>query len=217
MRDTPYRETLFLDTDTFICGPVDAIFESLACHDIVAAREFSGASLMAEVDAPDSFPELNLGVLAYRRSSEIEDLIDTAVQWSEDWYARSGSYPTDQPGLRHALFRSPLRLAMLTPEYNCRFAGYGEVSAPVRILHGRIPGQVAERRALEHVSQRINADTGPRVFVAGRLIALDRSMQSRIGTNRDRELLRIYSARKVIAVHLLKGLLRAARRALWRR
>lgn len=216
MRDTPYEETLFLDTDTFICSAIDAIFDALAGHDMVAAREYSGASSDLEVDVPDSVPELNLGVFAYRHGSGFENLVDSALQWAEDCHAKTGTYPYDQPAFRYAHFRSRLRLATLKPEYNCRFATYGEVAAPVRILHGRIPGQVADRRAFEDLGRRINADVGPRVFVAGRLIALDQSMRSWIGTNRARELPRLFGTRRLMAANLLRGLFRRARRGLRR-
>jgi hypothetical protein len=66
----------------------------------------------------------------------------------------------DQQAFRAALYKSKLRLATLTPEYNCRFNAPVCINGRVNILHGRHPN-------LPAVAQEINSQTGRRVFISG--------------------------------------------------
>jgi hypothetical protein len=148
--ESPYRETLYLDSDTYVCDRLDDLFVLLKFFDLAAAH--SPRRAMHEIDGvPDSFPELNSGVILFRRCAAVQALFSA---WA-DAFARNLElmqrdeirwlYPPhkrarilgDQGAFREALYRSEVRLATLPPEYNCRFSAGGFVDGPVRILHGR--------------------------------------------------------------------------------
>jgi hypothetical protein len=146
---SPYERTLFLDSDTYVCGDLAGVFALLDEFDIALAHAPTRA--MYEVEGvPDSFPEFNAGVILYRRSDRViaalRDWADRFARFQEQrdrgeirWLRPEGKRIRmhDQGGLRAALYRSGLRIATLPPEYNCRFTQPGFVDGPVRILHGR--------------------------------------------------------------------------------
>ena len=86
---------------------------------------------------PDSFPELNLGVVLYNKSPSIRTLFDRWLSimnfhectWVQPFH--------DQPAFRLALYETPVNWTVLTPEYNCRFIRPGFLHGEAKILHGR--------------------------------------------------------------------------------
>jgi hypothetical protein len=144
-RETKYRKTIYLDSDTYLLDSVYEIAElldrfDLACaHAPVRIPKWESPSRAAEI--PISFPQLNAGVIAYRKN---ELVLDFFQSWARIYQEQlEGEHPPkhDQPALREALYFSELRVAILPPEYNIRthhpfFTGRG---LPVKILHGRDP------------------------------------------------------------------------------
>ena len=159
------EEVLFLDSDTRICGPIGEIFELLEAFDLAAAHapvrldRRQPPSLADRV--PAAFPELNTGVLAFRRTAAVMRLLERWRRLHLD-VLRSIERATvgDQSTFRVALYQSDLRFAVLPPEYNCRFTFPTYVHGPVRILHGRAPD-------LERIERELNGVSGARVFVPG--------------------------------------------------
>jgi hypothetical protein len=176
-RPTSYVWTLFLDTDTFVGAPLDDCWDLLAHFDLVAASDRGYVDdFPPGTGVPTSFKEPNLGVVFYRRSPLIEHMLDQALAYYDELATpRDGGAPIsqyDQPAIRLALYRSALRLGTLSEEDNCRFANYGKLNGPVRVLHGRLPRAAHTPANLQRVMDRLNATTVPRVFVAGRAWAL---------------------------------------------
>ena len=162
----PRRErVLLLDTDTRVCGPIDDVFalldrfELAAAHAPVRLGRGQPASLTAR--APKAFPELNTGVIAYRKTSAVAQLFERWWALHEEIF-RSGDHPDigDQATFRAALYESNVRFTVLPPEFNCRFTMPTYVHGPVRILHGRASD-------LGRIERAINGSTGGRVFVPG--------------------------------------------------
>jgi hypothetical protein len=156
LAQTPFEETLFLDTDTYLCEPVPELFELLGRCDIAMAH--APMRHTATVPVPPSFPECNSGVIVYRRNGKTKQLFEAWERAYAKQLATTGQ-PDDQPALREALWQSEARLAVLPPEYNFRFvlpafAGRGLV----KILHGRHPHMAA-------LADEINASRSPRVFL----------------------------------------------------
>jgi len=153
---SPFRRTVFLDTDTWLCEPVTELFSILERCDIAMAHapmRFTAAS-----DAPASFPECNSGVIAYDLNDRTRSLF---AHWEKLYQERltSTGVVDDQPSLRDALWLSDASFATLPPEYNFRFimpafAGRGSV----KILHGRHPDY-------EALSASLNKSGSPRVFL----------------------------------------------------
>src|SRR5206468_5798153 len=87
-------------------------------------------------DVPDAFPELNTGVIAFRRSEAVSRLLQT---WLKEYDRLAPQKPPskDQPSFRRAVYQATdVRLAVLPPEFNLRFWMAGFHNQPVRILHG---------------------------------------------------------------------------------
>ena len=153
---TPFAQTVFLDTDTYLCEPVPELFELLDCCDIAMAH--APMRVTGKVPVPASFPECNSGVVAYNMNERTKSLFSNWERFYAEQLASTGQ-PDDQPALRHALWKSDVKLAVLPPEYNFRFvlpsfAGRGSV----KILHGRHPAMVA-------LAAEINQSGSPRVFL----------------------------------------------------
>jgi hypothetical protein len=156
---------LLLDTDTRVCGKIRDVFALLDSFELAAAhapvRFGPGQPASLTSRAPKPFPELNTGVMAYRRTKGITELFER--WWSlhlDTLHPGRREAVGDQATFRIALYESTVRFTVLPPEFNCRFTMPTYVHGPVRILHGRAPD-------LERVEREINASTGARVFVPG--------------------------------------------------
>jgi hypothetical protein len=159
------EDVLFLDTDTRICGGLEEIFELLGPFDLAAAHAPIRLDRRQPGDVagrvPSSFPELNTGVVAFRRTRAVAELIDRWRHLHIEILGSAGPGGVgDQAAFRIALFHSGLRFSVLTPEFNCRFGFPTYLQGPVRILHGRGP-------SLERIERELNESTGPRVYVPG--------------------------------------------------
>jgi len=80
LKDSPYGETLFLDTDTTVRGPLGPVFDQLGTHDFAAANSHEAdwsvqpPRFVAMVKPRD----YNTGVLLYRKSAP---MLRFLAQW----------------------------------------------------------------------------------------------------------------------------------------
>ena len=170
MNSSPYEHTLFLDTDTYVCDTFFELFPLLDRFDLAVAHS-SYRAVYRVHGIPDSFPEFNTGVLLFKKSPQIAQLFANWLALYErdlgneqQWLTPFGevtmleSNLNDQPTFREAVYSSDVRVASLTPEYNCRFGSPGFVHNRVKIIHGRYPN-------LQIIARTINADHSRRVHV----------------------------------------------------
>lgn len=162
--DSPYERTLFLDSDTFVCQPLDDLFRVLDRFDLAVCHDsWRGPDSLGE--CPDAFADLNTGVLLYRTAPEVIRLIRV---W-HDRYAgilaagsagAGGTTPNDQPSFRAELFASDVRFYVLPPEYNLTVwcPGSAGAQAKVVIVHGR-------KQRLPEIARIVNGSLKARVFV----------------------------------------------------
>jgi FkbM family methyltransferase len=145
LRSTPYDRTLFLDTDVYVCAPLDDVFELLDRFEIAfchAPRRFSRINgrpneLYPLAAVPEAFVEPNSGVIAFRRTPALLHLLG---RWRELYLEQLASPVkpgTDQPALRQALYESGVAMHVLPPEYNFRTTFPQTAGMTVKILHGR--------------------------------------------------------------------------------
>lgn len=140
---SPYKKTLFLDTDTLVLEPVYELFEVLDKFELTycqaPGRGADNPQLLAE--CPLAFVEPNTGVMSYLNNSRINKLFQ---EWSDYYKTLLTEIPRrishDQPAFRKVLYNSDIRALVLPPEYNLRtiypvFKG----RMPTKILHGRKP------------------------------------------------------------------------------
>jgi hypothetical protein len=132
---SPFERTLALDVDTYAVGDVSEILHVLDRFDLAAAHAPHRVARPMD-DIPDAFPELNTGVVAFRRNEPIERLLQA---WLDEYdrLAETNPKSKDQPSFRRAVYAATdVRLAVLPPEFNLRFWMAGFQNQLVRILHG---------------------------------------------------------------------------------
>ena len=138
MLESPYEQTLYLDTDTYICQPCEDIFWALDLYDLAVAHEAYRNEYKFE-EFPGSFPAFNSGVVVFKKTPAVTKFL---ADWEESYInVFSKKRKADQPAFRHTLFHSGLRFYVLPCEYNFR-TNYPVVLggfASVKILHDRSP------------------------------------------------------------------------------
>jgi hypothetical protein len=122
--ESPFERTLYLDSDTKAVRSVDDALTVLDRFDVAMTHELARSRAQYEESIPEygeipyAFPELNGGLLAYRRTTAALDFLR---DWRDLFHRyREVTSGWDQPTLRIALWRSNVRLHTLPPEYNVR-------------------------------------------------------------------------------------------------
>jgi hypothetical protein len=138
LRNTPFEESVFIDTDTWCLDQCSELFRMLDRFEFAAAHAPVRAMNFVPKGVPRCFPELNTGVLAYKKTNEVLKLFE---QWEliyQDFRARRNII-RDQLSFRKALYESNVNLSILPPEYNLRatFSYMVGGMAPVKIIHAR--------------------------------------------------------------------------------
>jgi hypothetical protein len=174
---SPFDRTILLDSDTYCLHPFPEVFDLLDRFDLAAAHEagrfatrwLDGTEVFIRAaDIPDSFPEFNSGVIAFRRQANVGKLFDRWLVLVEQARAAPIPHTQDQPAFRRALYESDLRVAVLPPEYNFRLICSGFARGAIKLIHGRWSyGPLGDTReeVLATLARTFNANLGPRVFV----------------------------------------------------
>ncbi len=173
IRQTPYERTLFVDADIYVAEPVPELFAILDRFDFAATHEeylnTDWWNRYPRPDIPPSFPEFNTGILAYRRSPQMDSVLK---DWSDLYRSFLANHPgqkiNDQPFFRAAVYSNPVRFATLTREYNCKFRGQGYLNGRVKILHGHVDLRL-EQTFVRQALEVLNASSKPRVYIAGKV------------------------------------------------
>ena len=135
---SPFDLTLYLDSDTFVLENLHGMFNILERFDLAIAhahkRNIVATTETWTVQLPYAFPQLNSGVILFRRNELTQQLLS-------DWaraYHESG-FKKDQVTLRQLIWLSEARIYILPPEYNIRFKKYLDIwteqEAIPKILH----------------------------------------------------------------------------------
>ncbi len=138
-KQTPYPKTLYLDTDTYIVGDIGPVFDMLDRFEVVAAFNESRDTAAShtkfdtlDLDVPETFPEYQCGVIGYKNTGPIQDLLN-------DWQTRYEPYKTshvlDQPHFREALFNNEVAIGTLPTEYNVLLNFSGYLHSTPKLLH----------------------------------------------------------------------------------
>ncbi len=135
---SPFAETLFLDTDTEVVVDLREVFTLLEKYDLALTHDCirNTPKTKWKRDLPPSFPEFSSGVMLFRQTPEVVQLLQT---WSKNYHA-AGFFP-DQITLRELLWETELKIGTLPPEYNTCLVKYPYVwrkgEAVPKILHLR--------------------------------------------------------------------------------
>ena len=80
---TPFERTLFIDTDTHVCGPLGELFDLMPRFDL-AACAVAGYTKRDDPVGLDAFHDFNTGVIAYQRSARMDAFLH---DWMETCFA----------------------------------------------------------------------------------------------------------------------------------
>lgn len=149
---TDYYRLLFLDSDTYMCAPVDDLFEALDRFDIMGVISAGRITRKTVNPIPESFAELNGGVMAFRNTEKVRAFWhDCQDRYKENVHLYSRG---NQGAIREAIWldKSGLQVGTAPPEYCCRFPFGFWVKDQVKILHGRA-NQLSYREIDEIVNE----------------------------------------------------------------
>lgn len=162
LSNTPFQQTLYLDTDTYLTAPVYELFEMIDDgYSFAAALSpwwgvFNSGNNheLREKQVPISFAKINSGLILYDNVPQVQSLF---VKWDE-LYVAWGNKGQDQDPLRVALYFSDLRWIPLPPAYNFRSPFPAAIRGQIKVLHGR-------HAQLERLSKVFNYTEEFRAFV----------------------------------------------------
>jgi len=144
LRKTPFEKSVFLDTDTFVCAPVDQLFDVLDIFDLAMVVERNNHSYSFferyqpnfKIRYENVLPEYHTGVIAYKRNTVVEALF-------ADWLASHNALQlkADMPSFREAFIQhvGKINIATLPFEYN--YFGthsFGFAHGEIKIIHERL-------------------------------------------------------------------------------
>lgn len=160
MDRAPWERCLFLDTDTYVVGNLAPGFALLDRFDF-AGQQHSGGHHYSIPGLPCAFPEVNSGVLFWRRNERTHALFS---RWREffDLYANQDEARTwDQKSLRMALWESDLRFAGLPASFNVMPYSPSVLERELVVAHGR------NLSNLHRLHERLSTSTELRAYVPG--------------------------------------------------
>jgi len=138
LRNSPFEKTVFVDTDTWCLDQCTELFRMLDRFEFAVAHAPVRAMNLVPKGVPRCFPEMNTGVLAFRKTPEVSRLFE---QWAINYldFKVRRNINRDQLSFRKVLYESNISLNILPPEYNLRatFSYMVGGMAPVKIIHAR--------------------------------------------------------------------------------
>jgi len=135
LHKSPFNRTIHFDTDIYLESDISEMFELLTQFDIAAAINHN-REVYNPAGVPDSFPEYNTGVIVYRNDKNFKNFVRS---WENNYDDLGiGENTQNQPSFRKTLYESNLRIATLTPEYNCMLRYPGHIRNDVKIAHSRL-------------------------------------------------------------------------------
>lgn len=153
-RRTPFDETLYLDTDTYLVDDVSELFDVLEGHDLAVAPSQSN-DLVQGVPAPRT--QYNTGVVSYGSNEAVREFFSNWERIYQEWHDERGIVE-DQPSFLKAVYESDMDVFTLSIRYNIRLFSPGAIQGDAKIVHGR------SNTGIENAAQLINGSSKFRAF-----------------------------------------------------
>ena len=130
---SPFTNTLYLDSDVHVTDDLSDLFRLLERYEMAGAhvRYRSGPRRLVKnkLDLPQAFPQINCGVLLYRKCERVDALFQSWIDiYREDGFTR------DQVPFREALWQSDIRFYVFGPEYNMRNIPFWPSKHPLPLI-----------------------------------------------------------------------------------
>lgn len=155
---------LFLDSDTFVASSLSDVFDELDHTDLVCCWDptrTGTAPHTHEHDVPETWPQVNTGVLGLRDCPDIRYLLD---RWRVHYERQREHYVAglNQPAFRQAVHEVKPDMHVLPAEYNWRLGTNANqinyAAGPVKIIHGR-----STLFDLDELADLVNETEQPRI------------------------------------------------------
>jgi len=121
---TPFKKTVYLDSDTVIARNISDMFEILERFDVglvhdYARKRLKYSKLVPEyANIPYAFSEFNGGIMAYNDSESSTMFLNRWKEYFYKYYQQTSGW--DQVSLRVSLWESDVRIHTFPFEYNIR-------------------------------------------------------------------------------------------------
>ena len=121
---SPYKNTLYLDSDTLIMRDISDMFDVLdrfeigVTHDYARKREYLAERIPEYSEIPYSFSEINGGIMSFNNSEKVQSFFELWKKYFYKYYNQTEGY--DQASLRISLWESKLSTHYYPIEYNIR-------------------------------------------------------------------------------------------------
>jgi len=154
---SPYKQTIFLDTDTIIDYDITEMFDILKkydfaiCHDLARKRDNICHQIPEYAKIPYTFSEVNPGVMVFSKTKPVDDFFSL---WRKYFYKYFNRWPYEQPTFRVALWESDLQFYIMPVEYNIRSKQNRQKQKNNHSKFG--PGHMTPRIYHMHADMRIN-------------------------------------------------------------
>lgn len=139
--DSPYDNTLYMDCDTVVSGPIEESFRLMerfdlaATHDIMRKDPKKAAKYPDYADVPDGFSEFGGGVMLFRKSPQTGLFFKVWQDNFNKWYELTGEV-RDQPSFMVSVWQcSELKFYVLAPEFNMRTKKYDNIILRIKHEH----------------------------------------------------------------------------------
>jgi len=144
MQRTPFERTIYVDSDTFICAPIDKLFHILDIFDLAMTVDkynhsyafFQHYNSSFQLRFENVLPEYNTGLIVYHNNESVKKLLD-------DWLTihHQMKVKADMPSFREAFIKnaSLVRIAALPSEYNYYGThSFGIAYNEIKVIHERL-------------------------------------------------------------------------------
>jgi hypothetical protein len=175
MRNSPFENSLFMDTDTFVVYNIDTIFNLLNFFDVAMKQEPNFLTNLFPVcdDYKDILAEYNTGVILFKKNKMVMDLFQdwedaiSSKKFNDDYF--------DMPQLRNVLVKghNQIRIYGLHENFNMQgLRSYKVIHGKVAIIHERFGSYwnsfseyMWDNKKMNVVAKRINSSSRKRIFI----------------------------------------------------
>lgn len=157
---SPFKKTIYLDSDTCIVMPINDMFDVLEKYDVAAIHDFARkrnkyALLVPEYGKiPYSFSEVNGGVFVFNNNQNVQDFFKMWKNYFYKYYKQTNGW--DQVSLRVSLWESNISLCILPIEYNNRGQDNRDKVELPYVIKENGPGHMKPRIIHTHADKNIH-------------------------------------------------------------
>jgi hypothetical protein len=154
IHNSPYKKTLFLDSDTYVCEDITNSFRMLDYFDIAmcqAPGERPARQPISPYEAIDGLIPYNCGVMFFKKNKRTEMLFHNwrKKYWSQtpgrNEYKKKPRWREQHPFIQAYMATPNVQIHHLNSVYNVRRHSHLTLKGNVKILHGRHGHTIGKR------------------------------------------------------------------------